>query len=65
MTFILHHYGEVVDQILDKEEHQLPYVRNLSRDCQFCQYNELCLYEMKGIDTTFLKEANFKQKEVT
>lgn len=63
MKFVFKHYGEIVDQILDKRDAGGPFVRNLSRECSYCQYQELCLYTMKGIDTDFLVEAAFEKKQ--
>ena len=37
--------------------------RNLTRDCSFCEYYQLCQAELRGLDAAFIKKAEFETKE--
>lgn len=37
--------------------------RNLGRHCDFCEFKNLCLSELKGLDTDYMIKANFKVRE--
>lgn len=37
--------------------------RNLNRHCDFCEFKDLCLSDLKGLDTNFIIKANFKERK--
>jgi len=36
--------------------------RNLTRDCGWCDYNSVCLAELKGFDAEFIKQKEYKER---
>lgn len=63
LRYILMNYLRAVDDQEDKLESGLPIVRNLTRNCDRCMYNELCQFAVKGIPTETLKAQKFKKKD--
>ncbi len=37
--------------------------RNLGRHCDYCEFKDLCLSELKGLDTEYIVKANFREKK--
>ena len=51
-------------QIIAKEMEHLkdfPY-RLLSRECEYCEFYNLCQAEMMGLDTHYIKEYEFEER---
>ncbi len=57
---ILYQTGLAVDEIL---AHKGPYRKSLQRDCDFCPFQEPCLYDVKGVPIDSFLSTNFKKKE--
>lgn len=52
LDFSMMHYGTAADAMLDRVESKGEFVRKMSKDCARCPYMDLCLLDMKGIDST-------------
>lgn len=37
--------------------------RNLTRDCSWCEYYSLCQAELRGLDTDFIRKADYQKKQ--
>lgn len=37
--------------------------RNLGRDCDWCEFKNLCLAQLKGLDDNFILKSDFKKRE--
>jgi len=37
-------------------------VRNLNRECGWCDYNSVCMAELKGLDSEFIKQKDYKER---
>lgn len=37
--------------------------KNITRDCQYCNFRDICFSEMSGGDTEYIIEKNYKEKE--
>lgn len=62
MDFALHHYKSAVDAMFDviEAEGELPY--HFSKECSSCPYMPICLYKMKGMDTSILRRTKYKSR---
>lgn len=54
--------GKMVDDLLERREHDGYPRRSLTRDCRMCSYQEPCLMGLKGIPVEFVLEDSFKKK---
>lgn len=52
--------GATVDDIIDNQDNLL---RNLTRDCSWCKFQDPCLMGMKGMDILPILEDGFQKKE--
>lgn len=76
-AFVIAEVGRTVDQILDAQEAGLdpfgdllyvdlsPYKKSLGKACSMCQFQTICLSEMKGIPTVDLKKSLYKERTPT
>jgi RecB family exonuclease len=62
MTFALNQYRQAVDAMFDvlESETEIPY--NFGKHCSTCPYMPICLYTMKGIDTSVVLRNQFKPR---
>lgn len=56
---VLKEIGATVDDMIDNAENP---IRNLTRDCSWCEFQDPCLMSMKGMDIQPLMEDVFEQK---
>ena len=59
---ILKEVGETVDEIVQWEKNGTPARRNLTRDCQRCDFYDPCLSELKGYGREGFLGMTFKRK---
>lgn len=52
-----------VINILDSEKTG-QYVRNMTRDCNRCEFYNLCQAELRGLDTDFIRKQSYKEREI-
>jgi PD-(D/E)XK nuclease superfamily len=62
-AFALSQYGYAVDSMLDKVENGEQFIRKMSKDCARCPYMDLCLLDMKGIDSSMQRTELFVQRK--
>lgn len=63
MRYMMQHFMDIVDEIQDKIEKGKPFIRNLGPHCDTCDYKNVCLFDMKGVDVSDILSAGFKRKE--
>jgi len=56
---IMHEIGATVDDMIENQDNP---IRNLNRDCSWCEFQDPCLMSMKGMDIEPLMEDVFEQK---
>ena len=63
MDFALEHYKRAIDAMFDvlEQESEVPY--HFGKECAKCPYMAICLYTMKGIDTTLLRKTMYTAKK--
>ena len=62
MDFALEHYKHAIDAMFDvlESESGVPY--HFSKECSSCPYMPICLYTMKGMDTSILRRTKYKPR---
>jgi hypothetical protein len=40
------------------------FVRNMSRDCNRCEFYNLCQTELRGIDSSFIRKQDYKERKI-
>ena len=59
---VVREFKETIIQIRDISKRGT-YVRNMTKDCSWCEYYGLCSAEIRGLDTDFILKAEFLQVE--
>ena len=62
LDFSMLHYGTAADAMLDRVENGEEFIRKMSKDCARCPYMDLCLLDMKGIDSTLQKSELYVRR---
>lgn len=52
----------VIDDIVDHLERDRPFKKSLTKDCKNCNFAEVCMYTLKGLDVQGFLQQNHKQK---
>jgi hypothetical protein len=60
---VVNDFKQTIIQIQDatKRGH---FVRDMSRDCKGCEFYELCQAEIRGLDASYIRKANYKEREI-
>ncbi|XAO54154.1 Cas4 family exonuclease [Yersinia phage vB_YenM_P744] len=53
----------ITSHYLQELETKKDYCRNLTRDCSWCDYKDLCYAELRGDDTSYLMKHNFEVRD--
>ena len=53
-------FKETIHQIIDANNRGT-YVRNMSKECSWCEFHSLCSAELRGLDTSFILKHEYVQ----
>lgn len=59
---VLVEFSNVADEMLSQLENRKPFTRSLSKSCEKCDFGEICMYAMRGLDTEAFLAARFEKK---